>query len=97
MLSISNLFVELGYYRNNWILFQICSNNINTLNTSNNSETIYLIKYLELRWRWLQQETATNRIKLEYVSEQEHSADSFTKSLTKSKYKQFVKLLEFRI
>jgi hypothetical protein len=96
VLSMSNLLVELGYYGNDRIPFQICGDNINALNAADNSGAIRSIKHLELRWRWLQQETAANRIKLEYVPGQEHPADGLTKSLTKPKHEQFVKLLGFR-
>jgi hypothetical protein len=88
--------VELGYHRKDRIPFRICGDNINALNTANNTRAIRSIKHLKLRWRWLQQETAANRIKLEYVLGQEHLADGLTKSLTKPKHKQFVKLLGFR-
>jgi hypothetical protein len=96
VLSMSNLLLELGYHGNDRIPFQICGDNINALNAADNSGAIRSIKHLELRWRWLQQETAANRIKLEYVSGQEHPADGLTKSLTKPKHEQFVKLLGFR-
>jgi hypothetical protein len=96
VLSMSNLLVELGYHGNDRIPFQICGDNINALNAADNSGAIRSIKHLELRWRWLQQETAANRIKLEYVSGQELPADGLTKSLTKPKHDQFVKLLGFR-
>jgi hypothetical protein len=96
VLSMSNLLVELGYHGNDRIPFRICGDNINALNAADNTRAIRSIKHLELRWRWLQQETAANRIKLEYVSGQEHPADGLTKSLTKPKHEQFVKLLGFR-
>jgi hypothetical protein len=96
VLSISNLLLELGYHGNDRIPFRICGDNINALNAADNTGAIRSIKHLELRWRWLQQETAANRIKLEYVSGQEHPADGLTKSLTKPKHEQFVKLLGFR-
>jgi hypothetical protein len=96
VLSMSNLLVELGYHGNDRIPFRICGDNINALNAADNSGAIRSIKHLELRWRWLQQETAANRIKLEYVSGQEHPADGLTKSLTKPKHEQFVKLLGFK-
>jgi hypothetical protein len=96
VLSMSNLLLELGYHGKDRIPFRICGDNLNALNAADNSGAIRSIKHLELRWRWLQQETAANRIKLEYVSGQEHPADGLTKSLTKPKHEQFVKLLGFR-
>jgi hypothetical protein len=96
VLSMSNLLLELGYHEKDRIPFRICGDNINALNAADNSGAIRSIKHLELRWRWLQQETAANRIKLEYVSGQEHPADGLTKSLTKPKHEEFVKLLGFR-
>jgi hypothetical protein len=92
VLSMSNLLLELGYHGKD----RICGDNINAFNAADNSGAIRSIKHLELRWRWLQQETAANRIKLKYVSGQEHPADGLTKSLTKPKHEQFVKLLGFR-
>jgi len=96
VLSMSNLLLELDYHGNDRIPFQICGDNINALNAADNLGAMRSIKHLEHRRRRLQQETVTNRIKLEYVSGQEHPADGLTKSLTKPKHELFVKLLGFR-
>jgi hypothetical protein len=82
VLSLSNLLLELGYHGNDRIPFRISGDNINALNAANDSGAIRSIKHLELRWRWLQQESSANRIKLEYIPGQEHPADRLTKSLT---------------
>ena len=69
VLSMSNLLLELGYHGKDRIPFQVLGDNVNALNAADNSGAIRSIKHLELRWRWLQQETTANRIKLEYVLE----------------------------
>ena len=97
VLSINNLLLELGYYRKDRILFQVLGDNVNALNAVDNSGAIRSIKHLELCWRWLQQETVANRIKLEHIPGQEYPADGLTKSLTKPKHEQFVRLLEFKL
>jgi hypothetical protein len=97
VLSMSNLLLELGYHGNDRIPFRICGDNVNALNAADNSGAIRSIKHLELRWRWLQQESSANRIKLEYIPGHEHPADGLTKALTKPKHVQFVKLLGFKL
>src|SRR5436305_3446001 len=67
VLSISNLLLELGYHGKDRIPFRVLGDNTNALGAVDNSGAIRSIKHLELRWRWLQQETAANRIKLEYI------------------------------
>jgi hypothetical protein len=96
VLSLSNLLLEFGYRRNDRIPFKILGDNANPLNTADNTGAIRSIKHLELRWRWLQQETAAQRIKLEYVPGEEHPAGGLTKSLTKPKHEHFIELLGYR-
>ena len=67
VLSISNLLLELGYHGKDKIPFRVLGDNTNALGAADNSGAIRSIKHLELRWRWLQQETAANKIKLEYI------------------------------
>src|SRR5436305_8274808 len=67
VLSISNLLLELGYHKKDKILFRVLGDNTNTLGATDNSRAIRSIKHLELQWRWLQQETIANKIKLEYI------------------------------
>ena len=88
VLSLSNLLLELGYHGNDRIPFKILGDNVNSLNAADNTGAIRSIKRLELRWRWLQQETAAQRIKPEYVPGEENPADGPTKSLTKAKHDQ---------
>ena len=72
---------------------KIHGNNIDAFGAADNSGAIRSIKHLELRWRWLQQETAANRIQLHYAPGEEHPADGFIKALIKFKHGNFIRML----